>query len=312
MKSQDLYSTEPARGWLPWGAFAPVLGLLFLIAGALLEEPLLKQFVRLDEKGLPVDVFGLTAFLLVGFGILLAIVLAWLRWVERRRLASIGLVGAKPLHHFLHGHLLGALSILLIIALMALAGGLVATANLTPVVATTAWTSPQALLSIGLLLLAFAFQASVEEIFFRGWLLSVLAKKFPIALAILLSSALFTLAHLSRDQPWLVTLSSFLFALFCCAWVLRTRNLFGVMGWHAGWNWLLAVGFGLPVTGIDVGIPALLIDLTPVGEDWLTGGSEGPEGSVVSIGYFVLATVALLAAGRRAGAENPITARRPS
>ena len=37
-------------------------------------------------------------------------------------------------------------------------------------------------------------------------------------------------------------------ALFACAWVLRARNVLGIMGWHAGWNWLLAVGFGLPLT----------------------------------------------------------------
>ena len=42
---------------------------------------------------------------------------------------------------------------------------------------------------------------------------------------------------------------TFLFALFTCAWVLRTRSVLGIMGWHAGWKWLLAVGFGLPVTG---------------------------------------------------------------
>lgn len=305
MKSQDLFSAEPAKGWLPWGVLAPVLGLLFLIVGSLIEEPLLRLIVRLDDRGLPVDTAGLMAFLLIGFGILLAIVLLWVRWVERRSLASIGLVGPTPLRRFLHGHVVGALSILAIIAVMALAGGLVATTSVAPAEPSTAWASPEALLSIVLLLLAFAFQASVEEILFRGWLLSVLAKKFNLVLAVLLSSALFTLAHFGRDQPVLVTLSNLLFALFCCAWVLRTRNLYGVMGWHAGWNWLLAVGFGLPVTGIDVGIPALLIDLTPAGDAWLTGGSEGPEGSVVCVAYFLLAIVALQLRTHRSPTSAP-------
>ena len=61
------------------------------------------------------------------------------------------------------------------------------------------------------------------------------------------------------------------------------------MGWHAGWNWLLAVGFGLPVTGLDVGIPALLVDLQAEGRSWLTGGAQGPEASVLCLVYFVLA-----------------------
>jgi hypothetical protein len=42
MKSQDIFSAETARGWLPWGAFAPVLGLLFLIASELVGGPILE------------------------------------------------------------------------------------------------------------------------------------------------------------------------------------------------------------------------------------------------------------------------------
>ena len=85
-----------------------------------------------------------------------------------------------------------------------------------------------------------------------------------------------------------MSVGTFLFGLFACAWVLSTRSVLGIMGWHAGWNWLLAIGFGLPVTGLDVGIPALLLDLQPVGPDWLTGGPQGPEASFVCFGYFVL------------------------
>ena len=92
------------------------------------------------------------------------------------------------------------------------------------------------------------------------------------------------------------------FGLFACAWVIRYRSILGVMGWHAGWNWLLAAGFGLPLTGLDVSAaPALLVDLEPKGPAWLTGGSEGPEGSVVCLAYFVLASAWLLFRRKRAG-----------
>jgi UDP-glucuronate 4-epimerase len=51
--------------------------------------------------------------------------------------------------------------------------------------------------------------------------------------------------------------------------------------------------YGLPVTGLDVGIPALLVDMQPVGPFWLTGGPQGPEASVVCLGYFILGIAAL-------------------
>jgi uncharacterized protein len=299
MKSQDVFPAEPARGWLPWGPLAPILGLVFLIVTELPVTPIIDRLVDLDAKGTPVDGAGLLALLTIGFLPLLAIVLLWVWLVERRSLASIGIAGPGSLRRFLHGHMVGVLSILGIVAAIVLAGGLVFTSTLTDSATASAWASAESLLFIALLLPAFALQASTEEILFRGWLLSVVAKKLNIVLAVVLSSALFTLAHLSRDQHWLITLSSFVFAVFCCAWVLRTRSLLGVMGWHAGWNWMLAVGFGVPLTGIDVGIPALLVPLTPTGADWLSGGAEGPEGSVFCVAYFVAGSLALWFARRR-------------
>jgi hypothetical protein len=78
---------------------------------------------------------------------------------------------------------------------------------------------------------------------------------------------------------------------------LKTRNIWGVMGWHAGWNWLLAVGFESRVTGLDMQVPALLVRLMPFGPDDLTGGAEGPEGSVFCTFLFAVAIAVLIARG---------------
>lgn len=287
MAAQDLFFDETPRGWLPWVLLAPALGLAFLIASDLIATPVLERVARLDDKGLPVDAAGFGAFLLASNIVLLALLLLWVRWIERRSVATIGWTGPHKLRRFLQGHAIGMLSILGIVLAIALAGGLAPSA-----VRGSVWTSVETWSGIVWLLPCFALQASIEELFFRGWLLSVVAKKLNVAVAVLLSTALFTLAHFNRGQPPLITLNIALFALFCCAYALRTRSVLGVMGWHSGWNWLLAVGFGLPVTGFDVGIPALLVELSPVGPPWLTGGADGPEGSVVCAAYFVGATLA--------------------
>jgi hypothetical protein len=76
------------------------------------------------------------------------------------------------------------------------------------------------------------------------------------------------------------------------------------MGWHAGWNWFLATGFELPVTGIDAGVPALIVKLIPQGPDVLTGGGEGPEASAICLLFFAGATASLLwRLNTRAGAK---------
>jgi membrane protease YdiL (CAAX protease family) len=286
--SFDVYSSKPARGWLPWGALAPVLALLFVIAGILCGTLLIAPFVRLDARQDPVDPIGLMAFTLVPFGLLLAVLLSWVTFIERRPLASIGLTGDRKFRTYLGGQVIGLASISGITLLIWIAGGLHAT-GFAP-----AWSSWQSLSWIALLLPCFALQAGVEELLFRGWLLSVVAKKFNVVLGVLLSSALFAFLHFSRGQHWLVTVSNSLFGIFACCWVLKSRNVLAVMGWHAGWNWLLAVGFNLPLTGLNVGIPALLVDLDPAGPAWLTGGAQGPEGSVFCVAFFLAAIIWLM------------------
>jgi uncharacterized protein len=281
-QTNELYPAEPARGWIPWGALAPFLALAFVIATALAGDWLISGFVNMSPEGSPLDPAALVAFTLVPFGLLLLALLAWVRFVERRSLASIGVRGDRKVREFLFGHAAGLAGLFGVVVVIWMVGGL------QLVAVAPALSRPASLVPIVLLLFTFALQASVEELLFRGWLMSVLAKKFNVPVAVIVSSALFSLMHFNPRTHWLVSVGTFLFALFACAWVLRTRNVLSIMGWHAGWNWLLAIGFGLPVTGIDVGLPALLIDMQASGPDWLTGGAQGPEASVVCFGYFVL------------------------
>jgi len=280
--SQDLYTADPARGWIPWGALAPFLLLVFVISTALLGDGLISDFVNMSPEGNPLDATALVAFTFVPFSLLLLVLLAWVRFVERRSLASIGIVGERKWQEFLRGHAIGLAGLFGVVMVIWLAGGM-QLMSVAP-----ALSRPASLVPIVVLLFTFALQSSVEELLFRGWLLSVLAKKFNVLAAVLVSSALFSLLHFNPRVHWLVPVGTFLFGLFACMWVLRTRSVLGIMGWHAGWNWLLAVGFGLPLTGLDVGLPALLVDLQPVGPEWLTGGSQGPEASIICFGYFIL------------------------
>jgi membrane protease YdiL (CAAX protease family) len=278
-----LYSPDPARGWLPWAWLTPILMILFNAVPVIALHGWMQSQHWSTPRGEPIGLAGLHALLWIGFAPTLAAVLAWVRFVEGRSLASIGLTGQAPLKTFLRGLAVGFGTIALVVTAIWMAGGMQA-AGLGP-----AWRSPVSLLHIGLLLLGFVFQASVEEVIFRGWMLSVVARKTNVAVAVLLVSLVFCLLHFSPQQPPLVMLVTFLFSLFACAWALRTGNVWGVMGWHAGWNWLLATGFELPVTGITAHVPALLVALRPQGPDTLTGGAEGPEGSVLCSVFFVAA-----------------------
>lgn len=288
MKATSLYSPEPARGWIPWGALAPFLLIFFVAAPVILTDEPFIQWGFVDERGDPIGANGLYAFLLIPFAITGALVLAWVLFVERRPLRTIGLtpgVGAKS---FARGLAIGLATIGAIVAAIWAAGGYQAD-GFAP-----AFSAPRDVMSIGILFLCFVVQAGVEEIIFRGWLMSALARKFNVTPAVLLTCVVFTFLHYGRGQELVVTAGVFLFSVFACLWALKARNIWGVMGWHIGWNWLLATGFELPVTGFDMGVPALLVRLVPQGPDLLTGGSQGPESSVVCLAFFVCGTATLL------------------
>ena len=294
MTTKTIFSPEPHKGWLPWGLFAPFLCIFFVALAALGPEPLLERQGWVDARGEPLGLNGWYAFLVIPFALNGLLILAWTLWVERRPLATIGLTGPAPVKTLLGGVLVGAATILAVVGAISLAGGY-SLGAVAPALASTA-----ALTGIGLLLLSFIVQAGVEEIIFRGWLLSAITRKFGLPVAVVLVSLVFTFLHYSPHQEARVMLSSFLFSAFACAWAIRAENIWGVMGWHAGWNWLLGVGFDLPVTGMTIDLPALLVRLVPRGPDSLTGGAEGPEGSWLCSAFFVLGIAFLWLRRRKA------------
>lgn len=304
MKPAVLYSDAPARGWLPWGALAPFVCLVLVAlpdAGASLL--LLRPLGLLDAQENPVGVAGWCAYLVVTFTGMAGVFYAWLRLVERRPLATIGLTGARPGRAFAVGVGAGLGLVAALVAAIALAGGYRVGA------VAPAFASPSALAGIGLLFPCFVLQSSVEEMIFRGWLLSGIARKLGVPLAVTLSSLTFTLLHYERGQQWAATLAIFLFGVFACAWSLRTGSVWRVMGWHAAWNWLLAVGFDVPVTALRTHLPALLVALTPVKGPLVTGGAQGPEGSL-ACSAVLLAGIAWLGWGYVAAARASSSAQR--
>ena len=228
---------EPVKGWQPWGALVPFLGIAFVAATVVSLTAVLQHTGLVDNKENPVGFAGFIAFLVFPFTALGVVVLGWVHFVERRPLASVGLRDAHRTRTFLYGQLVGIAMVTVITA------GIWATGGFHMVALGSAIRSPVALGSIGILFLCFALQSSMEELLFRGWMLSAIAAKFGLVVAVVLSSLAFNVMHFDSRANWIFVTNVFLFAVFACCWAIRTGNVWGVMGWHGGWNWLLAVGF---------------------------------------------------------------------
>lgn len=282
-----IFSNEPAKGWIPPSILAPIICIFILVISMLPGDLGLAYFGFTEPMGPPRGPLGFF-LMLVSFSALGLAVSGWVRWVEKRSLASVGLCGEGGFKKFLAGLAVGIAMMGAIVAAIAISGGY-RVADLAP-----AFASPAALGWIALLLAGFAVQASVEEYVFRGWLFSTIMRRWNMTAAFILSSAAFTFVHLSPRATLPALVMTFIFAIFACAWVRRSNSIWGVMGWHVGWNWFAGAGFDVPITGLDTGLPALAVKLVPVGPAWLNGGGEGPEGSVFTLALLTVAGLSLL------------------
>jgi membrane protease YdiL (CAAX protease family) len=148
------------------------------------------------------------------------------------------------------------------------------------------------------LLLAFVVQAAGEEVLIRGWYLPVVGARHGPWVGVLASSLVFAACHGFTNA--VATVNLFLFGIFLALYCLYEGSIWGVCGWHAAWNWAQGNVFGLDVTGYPPDGGAL-IDLQARGSQLLSGGSYGPEGSIMgSVSLLAGIITLVLLANRKA------------
>jgi uncharacterized protein len=119
-----------------------------------------------------------------------------------------------------------------------------------------------------------------EEFFFRGYTQFTLTQAIGFWPAALLLSTAFGAVHLgNKGEALLGALAAGLIGLFFCLTLRRTGNLWFAVGFHASWDWGESYLFSVPDSGQIS--PGHLLSSSFHGSRWLTGGSVGPEGSVL-------------------------------
>jgi membrane protease YdiL (CAAX protease family) len=115
----------------------------------------------------------------------------------------------------------------------------------------------QVVMEILFWLLMFAAVGWQEELLARGYWLQNLAGGMGLFWGVLISSVLFSLAHLMNPNvSWNAVLGLVLAGLFLAYGYLRTRQLWLPIGLHIGWNFFEGTIFGFQVSGLS-DMPAL-------------------------------------------------------
>ncbi len=130
--------------------------------------------------------------------------------------------------------------------------------------------------------------ASMEEILFRGYGMQRLIEAIGEPGGVLIFSALFAALHISN--PGSTTISSvntFLAGILLSLAYLKTRGLWLPIALHWSWNFLQGQIFSLPISGFHFAPRLFKTEVS--GPQWISGGSYGPEGSIVLTVVCILA-----------------------
>jgi uncharacterized protein len=147
---------------------------------------------------------------------------------------------------------------------------------------------------------AAAAAAFTEELLMRCVLFRIAEEWLGTWAAIVLSSALFGLAHAGNAHAtvWSTAAIALEAGTMLAAAYIRTRRLWFAMGVHAAWNFTQGGIFGVAVSG---GRSEGLLQGNLHGPAWLTGGEFGAEASAVAVVVCFTCAAFLLADSIRAG-----------
>lgn len=134
----------------------------------------------------------------------------------------------------------------------------------------------------------FAMVGITEGFAFSGYPLFALARGLGFWPAAALLAVFFGSVHIAVNagENWLGSVSLVIVGFLLPFTLRRTGSLWFAIGVHAAWDWAQSFLYGVPDSGITVA--GHLLNPSFHGSKWMTGGTAGPEASVVTLlGYVV-------------------------
>jgi len=204
--------------------------------------------------------------------------------IEKRSLFSFGYVGSGKLIRLLSGAIWGFVSLSVLVGVLwksgflgfdgYLMGGLIAWKY------AVGWA------------LVFLFVGIFEESLLRGYLQYTLARGIGFWWAALLLSVAFALLHTRNvSESPLGLLSVGAGGLVFCLSLWYTKSLWWAVGFHAGWDWTQSYLYGTPNSGLLM--QGHLVAEHSVGNPLWSGGTVGPEGSLLLLPLLILMAICM-------------------
>ena len=203
--------------------------------------------------------------------VMMLIVFLFCRFIQKRKLRTLGFIKKGMLKEYGLGMLLGFAFFSVCVLLGVLFGGL-----------KIEGISPE--FSIGIFvayLLGYMVQGMTEEVLCRGYFLGSYARRYPVYAAVLANSLLFASLHLLNSGiSVLAFINITLFGIFASIYFIRRGSIWGIGAFHSIWNLVQGNFYGIKVSGTPVGNTRFTTQAI-AGKSLWNGGDFGMEGSLI-------------------------------
>ena len=227
---------------------------------------------------------------LFSFVIILFLFIFWVKVIEKNALSSLGFIKRNWLKYLVWGIMISLVQMGVIALVYQVSG--IGSFELNEL-------SLEPILFILGLFPFWLLQGGTEEVATRGWLLTRIAARTNLPLAIAISSSLFGFLHLGNSGvTFLSVLNIVLDGVLAGLLLVYTDSIWLVVAQHGTWNYVQGnlLGFQVSGTGADASIFSFTIGSGP---DWLTGGEFGAEGSIITTMVVLLSLVIVYRLGER-------------
>ena len=227
---------------------------------------------------------------LFSFVFILILFIFWVKVIEKNSLSTLGFVKKNWLKYLGWGILLSLLQMGVIALVYQVCG--IGTFELNEL-------SLEPILFILGLFPFWLLQGGTEEVATRGWLLTRIAARTNLPLAIAISSSLFGILHLGNAGVTVLSvLNIVLDGVLAGLLFIYTDSIWLVVAQHGTWNYVQGNLLGFQVSG--TGANASIFSFTMGdGPDWLTGGTFGAEGSIITTLVLLLSVLIVYLLGER-------------
>ena len=227
---------------------------------------------------------------LFSFVIILFLFIFWVKVIEKNALSSLGFVKRNWLKYLVWGIMISLVQMGVIALVYQVSG--IGSFELNEL-------SLEPILFILGLFPFWLLQGGTEEVATRGWLLTRIAARTNLPLAIAISSSLFGILHMGNaGVTFLSVLNIVLDGVLAGLLLVYTDSIWLVVAQHGTWNYVQGnlLGFQVSGTGADASIFSFTVGSGP---DWLTGGAFGAEGSIITTLVLLVSLVIVHRLGER-------------